>query len=236
MKTFIINVSTNEQRRAHMLNQISKNECLNDYFFIHDGDIDAITPAILNKYFGGQLSENGPMVSCAYKHFLACKFIIENNLEFALVLEDDIYLYKGFCNKLHSIIAEIENRHLNNYMVSLEDSTLEYVKHSDLEKNTLLYKRPRIRTAGAYLIDKAGAQSLIQELNANKCNLPVDWFHNHCSSKGLIDIYWSHPVLAIQGSLNGKVRSMIDKKKTGRLRVLTFRISRFYKKVLYRFR
>jgi hypothetical protein len=153
--------------RAHMLNQIAKHECLNDYLFIHEGDIDAISLDIQNKYFGGDLKVISPNISCAY---------------------------------------------------------------------TLLYKKLLGRTTGAYIIDLDFAQSLVQEVLANKCNLPIDWFHNYCSSKDLIHIYWAHPVLSTQRSLNGKLSSMIDNKKTGRFRVLTFRLSRFYKRLLYKLR
>lgn len=236
MKTFILNVKTYKQRKAHMLNQLVNNECLNDYIFIHDGDIVDITPSIQQEYFGGDLNVIGPHLSCAYKHLLAYQHMLEHNIELALVLEDDIYLRKNFCKKLSRIVTEINNRSLSNFIISLEDSILEYVKGSELKKNTFLYKKERGRTAGAYLIDKAGAHSLIQEVMANKCNIAFDWFHNHCVDKKLIDIYWAHPVLAIQGSLNGKFPSTIDNKKTGFIRVLTFNCTRLYKKLLYRLR
>ncbi len=236
MKTLIINVSTNEHRKNHMLNLIAKNECLKDYYFIRDGDIDAISPEILSKYFDGELKELSSMVSCAYKHILAYKYLLENNLELALILEDDIYLHKDFCVKLNNIINEVKTRELSNLIISLEDSILQYVKGSELEKNKLLYKKQMGRAAGAYLIDKKGAQSLLQELYSNKCHRPIDWFHNDCSLKELINIYWVHPVIATQGSLNGKLPSLIDQKKTGRLRIIGFRLSQIFKTVLYRLR
>ncbi|HEX2935263.1 MAG TPA: glycosyltransferase family 25 protein [Bacteroidales bacterium] len=236
MKTLIINVSTNVLRKNHMLDLIAKNECLNDYYFIHDGDLDAISDEILTQYFDGELKELSSMVSCAYKHILAYQYVLDNNLEFALILEDDIYLHKGFCVKLNNIVNEVRTRQLSNFIISLEDSILQYVKGSELEKNKLLYKKPLGRTAGAYIIDKMGAQSLLQELYANKCHRPIDWFHNDCSLNELINIYWAHPVIATQGSLNGKIPSLIDKKKTGHFRIIGFRLSQIYKTILYRIR
>jgi len=76
----------------------------------------------------------------------------------------------------------------------------------------------------------------LDEISANKCHLPIDWFHNYCSRKGLIQIYWAHPTIATQGSLNGKLRSTIDGKKTGIIKIIVFSLSRMYKKLLYSLR
>lgn len=237
MKTFIINVSTNEFRRNHMLNLISKNSCIKDSLFIHEGDLDAISEDILKKYFGGELEELSPAVSCAYKHILAYYEASKlNQDEYSLILEDDIYLNDNFCSSLNNILNEIKQRELKNFLISLEESNLKYVKGSELEKGVLLYKKLRGRMAGAYLIDANSAKSMISEIEQNKCNLPIDWFHNHCSAKGLIDIYWVHPPVAVQGSLNGKIMSLIDNKSVGKIKILKFKINRLYKKLLYRLR
>ncbi len=237
MKTFIINVSTNELRKNHILALIDQHDCLREYMFIHEGDMSAITDDMAQAYFSGDMSDLSPAVSCAYKHITAYKKILEDTCNsYSLILEDDIFLDKHFCRQLHSIISEIEERKLENYLISVEDSTLQYVKGSERKKDVFLYKQPKGRTAGAYLIDKKAASSILTEIQKNKCHLPIDWFHNFCADNNLLSIYWSHPTFAHQGSLNGMMRSTIDNKKFGFFRLCVFILSRLYKKILYRLR
>lgn len=203
---------------------------------VHQGDIKDLSPEIMDRYFRGELEEPGPATSCAYKHFLSYWDMLSEGTELALILEDDIYLYKHFCLKLEKIIKECRERELCNYIISLEDSSLQYVKGSLRKKNQLLYKEKHGRMTGAYLIDLKGAQTLIKELEENKCYLPIDWFHNTSSEKGIIDIFWAQPPLAIQGSLSGEMSSIIDEKKTGTFSILSFKFMRLLRRFLYRFR
>lgn len=237
MKTYIINVSTNEVRRNHMLKQIGQDPCLNNYVFVHAGDIKDITSAVHAAYFGGELNEIGPAVSCAYKHILAYQNALTvTDQTLFLVLEDDIFLHDGFCARLAAIKAEIERRGLTNLLVSLEESSLTYVNGSERKADQLLYAKRTGRMTGAYLFDKQAAQSLLAEIEANKCKRPFDWFHNECAQSGVIAMYWAHPCLAVQGSLNGKIKSLIDDKSSGSWKVWSFALQRAYKKLLYSLR
>jgi glycosyl transferase family 25 len=220
-----------------MLHLISKNNCLKDYYFIHDGDLETISQDILANVFGGKLASLSPAVSCAYKHILAYYEVLKSNQgDYSLILEDDIYLNENFCTSLNNILSELKQRKLENVIVSLEESSLKYVKGSERKKNVLLYKKSKGRMAGAYLIDTHSAKSMVTEIEQNKCNYPIDWFHNYCSDKGLIDIYWAHPPVSVQGSLNGKIKSLIDDKPVGKIKIIKFMMSRFYKRLLYRIR
>lgn len=213
---------------------ISQNSCLNDHFFIQAGDLETISAEILDKYFGGELNSLKPEVSCAYKHMLAYAEIAgENQSACALILEDDIYCSPGFCAGLNKIMAEIKQRQLDNYLISLDDSDLKYASGSERRKNILLYKKLKFRGSGAYLIDGTAARSMLSEIESNRCNLPIDWFIKHCAEKGLVNVYWAHPTVAWQGSADGTIKSLIDDKPTGLIRNWKFNINKLYKRFLY---
>lgn len=199
--------------------------------------MNSISDHIIKENFGGELEFLSPALSCAYKHLLVY-YQLQDDAEndIYLVLEDDIVLYSNFCQKLNIIIEEIKSRNLSNFIISIEDSMLRYVKRSNRKKEIVLYPEKHGRLAGAYLMDKKAANNLLEEMNRNKCCRPIDWFHNHCSEIGLINIYWSHPTIAIQGSLNGMFPSTIDNKKFGISRIFKFQLTRAYKKILYAFR
>src|ERR1035437_2448504 len=233
VKTYIIHVSDAFEREIYIKKQIANKEL--DCTFILDGDKKDLTTHIISDYFKEPLNSVSNVSSCAYKHILAYEQIVNNAIEFALILEDDISFYRNFKTQFNLICAEIKSRNIRKYIISLEDSNLQYVKKSKRIQNTFLYKKPNGRMAGAYLIDNECARNILLEIKNNKCFLPIDWFHNHSSNNNLISIYWSHPALAIQGSLNGEMPSMIDNKKFGYTRILLFRIQKAYKKILYHF-
>lgn len=237
MKTYVIHVSTNEMRYKHMLGQLEKHACLADYSFVKEGDIKDIGPELHQQFFGGELNEIGPAVSCAYKHLLAFQDALrfeDSNL--FLILEDDIYLYRNFCKHLKKIVEEVERRKLVNMVISLEESTVVYVKGSERKRGQILYEKDSCRTTGAYIIDRAAIVSLLTEVEQNKCNRPFDWFFNECVEAGLIHTYWTHPCFAVQGSLNGKMKSLIDGKPVGQKKVWQFRLHTAYKRFLFSIR
>jgi glycosyl transferase family 25 len=234
MKTYIIHVSDATEREAHIKSQI-ENKKLN-YQFINDGDKKDLSESILNKYFKGPLHQRSAAASCAYKHILAYENMIANNIDLALVLEDDIFLSDDFTDLLNKAILEIRQRNLKNFIVSLEDSSLQYVRGSERKKNQLLYKNIYGRMTGAYLVDLVAVIKMMNEIEKNKCGDNIDWFHNRSSEKGMINMYWIHPTIATQGSLTGSIASLIDDKPFGVFRIFAFQLEKRYKKVLWRLR
>ncbi len=235
MKNYIIHVSTNLERENHIRGEIAKTSF--DFTFINDGDIKDLTEEILDRYFTGCLIPVSAATSCAYKHILAYEDMIRHQENYAIILEDDIYLYTDFEEKIGAVLAEIKERKLTNILVSLEESTLTYMKGSEREKGKLLYSKKQGRCAGAYLVDIGCAREIIKGIKNSRCGLPIDHLHNAYAEQGLINIYWLHPPIAIQGSLNGKISSLIDsryKRSKNFFRKITFVINRFYKKLLYR--
>lgn len=236
MKTYIIHTLKCPERKEHILNQIRDKNI--EPCFIVRGEREEISEEIVNRYFDGELKKVSRITSCAYKHIIAYSKIIEENLDIALILEDDIFLSKEFDTVFASVISEIKERNYKNFIVSLEDSTLEYVKRSEIVKNKILYPKKHGRTAGAYIIDKICANTLLDTAQREKCSLPIDWFHNWCAANNLINIYWVLKPVAVQGSLSGKIGSTINpgEKTVSKIKSMVFEIKRFYKKLLYNLR
>lgn len=204
--------------------------------FITDGDKKDIDGTILNKYFTGELMPLNNATSCTYKHFLAYKNMFEEDVDFAIVLEDDIFLKTNFENNIIKIIDEVKSRDFSNFLISLEYSNLEFVKNSEMDKDKTLYRKYKGRLAGAYLLDKFAAQNMLNELEVNKCHLPIDSFHTILVRKDAINIYWSKYNLARQGSLDGSIPSIIDNKSVGLFRNISFNLQYIYKRILYKLR
>jgi len=233
-KTYIIHLSTAFERKKHMDLQLFDKQL--DFEFIIQGDLSEMSEQIEKKYFTGELSPLNRASSCAYKHIISYEKMIENEVPLALILEDDIMLDAKFDEKLKLILLEIDRRKMKNMIISLEDSNLKYVLSSEKNATDILYQKKEGRFAGAYLIDLLAATKICEEIYQNKCDYPIDWYHNQLAKKGAIDIWWSTLILATQGSLNGYFPSLIDKKQFGIWRKISFILQKMYKKILYRFR
>jgi glycosyl transferase family 25 len=233
MPAYIIHASTYHARKVHMLEQI-KNKNI-DVVFVLEGDKATMDAGVIEKYFKGQSPITNAM-SCSYKHLLSYEKIASGKHQWALILEDDVFLHKEFNEELKRIQEELNMHGIHNALISLEDSSLTFVERSMRVTDKRLYEKSRGRMAGAYLIDQAGARSVLNEVEARTCFLPIDWFHNHCSSEGLLKIYWtSHPIVT-QGSLSGRISSTLEKKPANFLKYLSFLIQRKYKQMVYWFR
>ena len=196
---------------------------------------DILTPGRNNHYF------NLGTASCTYKHLLAYRGIVENNISYGIVFENDIVLSKKFNEIIAAALEEIKKRNLKNFVVSLEDSMLRYVPASKRIKGQLIYRNPgMIRFAGAYLFDRQYAQNMTADVDKNGCDDVIDWFINHRDRRGLVDIYWLHPTIATGGTSCGRLSSYFEcRRHAGLLRLarkLSFNVQRLYKKFLWRLR
>ena len=117
----------------------------------------------------------------------------------------------------------------DNALINFENSTLQIVPPSEQVKGQYLYEASKNRCAGAYYINKNLANSITQYRIKYKCNKIIDWYHNELIDTIGLQNYWCHPPIVEQGSLNGKMQSIIDDKKYGPVREITWKISRFYK-------
>ena len=228
MKTFIIHVSTALDREQHMKAQIAGKNL--DAVFINEGDLKDLSPEVLDKYFTGvEMKRVMPWTSCAYKHFLAMEQVVKQNLPIALIFEDDAILGKDFEKVLQKVVAEIERDKLQNFVISLEDSGLRFVKGSERAKNKHIYKKNNMRGTGAYLIYLQGAMSILQIATTERCHRPIDCFIENCVAIEKVQIYWAHPTVVSQGSYFGTISPLIGYRPVGKLRVWGVKLKRWYK-------
>jgi glycosyl transferase family 25 len=230
LPTYIIHASSYHARKVHMLDQIQNKNI--EAIFILEGDKQSMHEGVIEKYFKGQAPVTNAM-SCSYKHLLSYEKLVSSKLQWALILEDDVFLHKNFNEELKRILEEIDLHGINNALVSLEDSSLTFVERSVRITGKRLYAKTRGRMAGAYLIDQDGARSILKEVESKSCFIPIDWFHNHCSSAGLLNIYWTSHAIATQGSLSGRISSTLEKKPANFFKYFSFLIQRKYKQLVY---
>ena len=225
-----------EEREANIEKMLSGQNMQFEY--VLDGDIPDITDEILDRYFAGSMHVVGAEASCSLKHILACQRLVDSDREGALILEDDIVLYRHFPRRLQALLDECRDRGITDFLLSLEESNLMYVPRSRRHPGVHVYKADRDRFAGCYYITRGAAKILLDRLGRRPMDIPIDVFHSRLIAEIGFPYYWAHPALATQGSHNGYFSSSIsDKRASSRLRLrMAWHIKRLYKQMLYNLR
>ena len=234
---YVIHVSKGyEERARHIESMLLKMGI--EFQYILEGDKENIDSYVLDKYFSGEMHTLSSATSCALKHLLAYKKIIENKLEGALILEDDIILSKNFNSFFQKCLNEKTEKGIKDILLSFENTNLQFVSGSERKKSQHLYRASRDRYAGCYYITSGCAKSILDYVDNNKCHLPIDRFHTFLIDKIGLPYYWSHPTVATQGSKTGLFRSSISLKDFNRKLYLQLShpFKLFYKRMLYRLR
>lgn len=230
----VIHAKPLTERKAYM------EELLKDFTgkvdYILDADRDELTDEMLAEFFkpGCEVDKKSNAASCAIKHLLACRYIVEHDLEGALILEDDIELHDRFFEKFERSMQEYRQRYSHlPILISYEDSSLQFVPRSQRVKGQWLYESPlnRVRFTGAYYLNRAAAEAIWKDVQENKCDISIDHYQVKLYREGKIQILWCEPPLATQGSFTGRFSSSI-----GRIRkfeAIRWKLKYAYKRLLY---
>jgi len=232
-KIYVVHVSSNKLREQHIKNELGRFNL--PFEFMLKGDKSEISSEIIKEYFiGDEMGGLKPTAqqSCTYKHLSIYEKILTDGVQDALIFEDDVYLSENFIEVFNQTISELKalpQKTQDKALINFENSTLQIVPPSKQVNGQYLYEASKNRCAGAYYINKNLANSITQYRIKYKCNKIIDWYHNELIDTIGLQNYWCHPPIVEQGSHNGKMQSIIDDKKYGSVREITWKISRFYK-------
>ena len=238
-QVLVIHVRGQEERKTFVLHQLETVGL--PYHFILDGNVEDLTPEVIDRYFiddGMPDTMHGPFprTSCALKHLLATRYILDHQLEGALIIEDDIYFYPSFRTLFAQSLKELEQCYRGQpVIVNYEESSLLLVPRSQRVKGQILYPAVRDRYAGCYYLNREAAQVIMDEVQTHKVGLTSDRFHNILMEQGRLVSLWSHPCLACQCSADGSMPTMIPTKPRPLKRLKWF-YKRAYRHMLYYFR
>jgi len=174
--------------------------------FATEGDVSRMDEKLLRRCFTPELLGRFPRtkLSCSLNHMLLYERIVEDGAPYAVVFEDDVCFLTDFRSSLDAIDAEV--RALRpGFLVSLENSTLRFPSYWQARRGQQLYRADVGRCAGAYLIDRAAALAMTDEMHTRRADSLIDHWHNTLADRGVIAIYWAHPAPVEQGSHNGVI-------------------------------
>ena len=153
-----------------------------------------------------------------YKHIHCYETIIENEIDVALILEDDVILSKAFNDQLEICLTELnevpwdmcylstnDNIHMNRPLISSSNKTV--FRKGNYPDTTC--KFGSVRSVSGYLITYNGALKIMNHVNmeAFKFSSGLQDTLAIITKYRLINSYWTEPVLCENGSNINKYRS-----------------------------
>lgn len=169
MKTYIINLESSKKRREHILREVKKHNL--DYEFINAVNGKNLTKSEKDRLCDQDAVRNNPdwltpgAIGAALSHHKVYQKIVSDNVEAALVVEDDLILPNNLNSILQNIKADLhKNEVILIFYQSFNPLKLSLQGKSELADNyKLMYPLSLNGVAGAvcYIITKEAAKSLV---------------------------------------------------------------------------
>lgn len=248
MKTFIISLERSKRRREFMIDQCNRLHL--DYELFDAVDGQSLTEKEITRYCdmhavrnpNGYYASNG-MLGCTLSHYHVLKKMVEQNLEYAFIIEDDALLPKN----IYDILTELSQVIRTNEVISLFYTSHQIIKLSlkgveTLKSGELLFpiNIQDVAAATAYVIHKEAAKGII------KVNTPIkttsDAWHDFFKYGGIdsfrclypppvkLEYFKSSIDYFSSKSIIEKITTVIDRYKIPALyQLLTFKRKQFIK-------
>ena len=199
MKVFVIHYDKLVERKKNMLIQLKNNNI--EAEFISNYGKENLIQSDKDKFINLTLSE----ISIFLHHIECYKKIVENEYDYALILEDDTLFNNNFSLKLKEYMNHLPP---DWDVLYIGDGCGKHISPNILKKckNCRICRKNEDKCAVSYLISKKTA-NLIYTIfktkvnNNNKIDLAVDMWVNRLYQKmPFLKIFWAEPTIVTQGS------------------------------------
>lgn len=219
LNSYVISLSDKHQRRNHITKIFSD---LNLTFYFYDAidthKIDEFINKNSIKLSSSHLSEGE--IACYLSHFDLWQQVVDKNLEYIAIFEDDIYLAKD----ASALLTELNWLPKNFDAIKLETMNERVFIHKTIElvNNRYLAKMQSRHMGGAgYIVSRKGASKLISKTFTDGITAPVD----HLIFDWLIhnekQVFQLTPAICIQDKVynvnNSIFNSCLEEKRSQRL-------------------
>lgn len=216
-----------EDREKHVLDTMKK--LVLKFRWILDGDIPDLNETEMLKYFSSDLLKINAGSSCTIKHLKMLEQMVNDNVPFALLLEDDFIPSPQFKKVLIEILNHVSELP-PSFFISLENTGFKTLPEDSVQVGKYLFEANKTRCAAAYILDRKAAETILKFTYEKKCSEIIDWHYNTIAKNKLIKIFWCCPAIVEQGSHNGKFSSALSNRKSNVIRRVSFAIQKWIKK------
>ena len=167
MKTYIINLPHNIERKGHAIKELQNHPEFEIEFIsaiyganLNDNEISSLVDTEnKNSHFNNNI--NKAEIGCALSHIKCYKQFLKSQEELALILEDDILISKDI-NTILPLLSKIIQTHIPS--IILLTPNVDYKNEKQLNTKYNIGEVISGFTALGYIINRAAAQILIKNL------------------------------------------------------------------------
>lgn len=158
-------------------------------------DVDKNTTFFCSKFCGKG------MVGCAMSHLKAWKYIVDNNLENVVILEDDAIFIKDFKDKFNLLLQHTPNDYDVLYLgyfgfTFLLDPIVRVNSKNKVDNKYIFTPKKGVRACIGYMLSNRGARKLLECVDKTKIYQHIDFqLNNSCYKTGDIVVYASNEKL-----------------------------------------
>jgi len=212
MKILIVHYDKLINRKKYMLEQLSKYNL--EAEFISNYGKENLT------YDDKKLFKNitDGEISVALHHIQCYKKIIENDYNYALILEDDVILSENFINILNKYISDLPSIW---DMLFIGDGGGYHIPDFAIKQNINIYRKHiypskwggmgATRCLDSYLVTKRCASIILERIKLSDYRIvrPIDMWLNDVIRNNKFNVYWAEPTIVTQGSKKGLYKSAL---------------------------
>jgi len=210
MKIFVLHYSKLTQRKEHILEQFKKNG-IEKFEFIERFDKDEITDDECTEFDQNYITDRRSELSLHLKHFYIYKLMVIENIDEALIFEDDIILSDDFIKKVTEYLTQLPKTY---DMLFIGDGCQLHIPNTQLIPNQYIYEKSvdinndgcgATRCTDSYIIHNRCAKKICDYISIlnYKIKLPIDWWLNIAARDNNFSVYWCEPTIVTQGSQTG---------------------------------
>jgi len=180
----IVNLHRREDRKNQMTQTLKEiNISEQDFEFVKAVDGTKIKPSLelYNLFKNNDFGSRRGVIGCALSHYYLWKELLkDNDNNFYLILEDDIRFCKNFKAKIDNIVKEMKNKDVVFFGYSIFKKSRDSVRNIyDIESDNIniciLDKTYYIGGTFAYIINKKGAEKLVNHIEINGIKHGIDY-------------------------------------------------------------
>jgi GR25 family glycosyltransferase involved in LPS biosynthesis len=216
-KTYILHFSPLVERKQRLVG-VLRQEKINGYWIEKEPTTKEISllyseqenqwEAKINKMkiFSPKRKLNYAEISLNYKHIKAYEDIVKNNLDTALILEDDVILEDNFSEKFNK---QLEMTPPDWDVIFIGSGCNLKIPSEQIKKGTTAYlkEHPASKCSDSYIIKKSSAEKFLN--NIIPFTFPTDFELNYQMLIHNMKVYWWEPSITKQGSETGLFKTSL---------------------------
>jgi GR25 family glycosyltransferase involved in LPS biosynthesis len=205
MKIFIVHYKKLTDRKQQIINQMDKNGLTCEFIDMYDRD--NLKEDEIKKF-----SIDRANIAISLSHLQCYEKILQEQDDYALILEDDVILDSDFNTMLSKYIKELPQ---DWDMLFIGDGCCLHIPTEMISPNITIYRKSTEKTewggmgatrcTDSYLVTKKCATKILEYSKnvTEKITLPIDHWLNDVLHSIQSNIYWAEPTIVTQGTQNG---------------------------------